>query len=199
MLPDMLDEQTGCSGCSDHCEGGHDVGLLSDGVHHHHYRVVTCQVWEFNNEVHTDCVPGSVRDWKGVELAYQGVSVGFCLEAQVAGRDVLLNIPGHLRPPVVLGHQLQGLPPACMPGLPSVMAEGYNASAEVGRVRDIDFSLEIEDSVDKGPFCRVDGTGASGLQTFHYLGNSFLMFPLSGALSDILQELSFLSKGFQSF
>jgi hypothetical protein len=79
------------------------------------------------------------------------------------------------------------------------MTEGYDTSAEVGGVRDIDFPPEGEDPIHERPFRRADGPGASGHQTFDNLGDSFFVISFFGAFPDIPQELSFFSDNFQAF
>jgi len=42
-----------------------------------------------------------------MQFIYQSLSYWFCSKAEVAGADVLSDIPRHLRLPVVPGYQLQ--------------------------------------------------------------------------------------------
>ena len=76
MPPDLLDEQTCGAGCRDCSEGRHEMGSFGDGVHYHHYCVVTCQVWEFGDKVHADCVPRCLGDQQGVKFSNQGLPLG---------------------------------------------------------------------------------------------------------------------------
>ena len=69
MPPDLLDKQMCSAGCRDCIEGRHEMGSFGDGVHYHHYCIVTCRVREFGDKVHADCVPWCLGDWQGVELS----------------------------------------------------------------------------------------------------------------------------------
>ena len=172
--------------CSDSCEGGHEVGSFSDGVHHYHHCIVACRIREFDDEIHADRVPGVVRNWQGMEPSHRRVPVGLRLEALIAGGNILPDVPRHLGPPIIPGHQFQGFPPAGVSRLLCVMAEGYNVSLKVRCVRDIDLPSEVEDPINDHPFSCTDGSGLSGLQLFYYLCDSFLVISFSGALTNIL-------------
>jgi hypothetical protein len=106
VLPDVLDEQPGGSDGGDSNEGRHEVSCLGHGIYHYHHCVMTRRFWELDDEVYANGVPRSVGNRKRVELSDRRTSLGLRSHAQVTGRSVLPNIPGHLRPPVVPGDEL---------------------------------------------------------------------------------------------
>ena len=101
MPPDILDDELSSSRRRGGSECGYEVGSFGYRVHHYHDCVVTHGFWEIHNEIYTDYVPGSVGDGKWVEFSNWRLPLGFCLKAEVTGRDVLPYVPGYLRPPVV--------------------------------------------------------------------------------------------------
>ena len=78
------------------------------------------------------------------------------LEAEVAGGDILANVPGDIWPPVVPGDEFQGFKLARMPGYLHIMTEGDNASPEVGVQGDVNATAEIEETISFGPFSRLE-------------------------------------------
>src|ERR1700679_3785116 len=115
-FPDMLDEETSHSGGRDGDEGRQDVRRLGYGVNYHHYGIVSGGLWEFDDEVYAYSVPWSIRDREGTELSDRLVPLGFGPDTHVTGRGVFPDVPGHLRPPIVLGNQLQGFPSSGVSG-----------------------------------------------------------------------------------
>ena len=99
--PDVLEEEPCGSGCSNSGECRGKMSSLGDRVHYHHYRVVTRRLGEFHYKVHADCLPGCRRYREWVEFSDREVSLSLRAEAEVAGGDVLPNVLGHLRPPVI--------------------------------------------------------------------------------------------------
>jgi len=63
-----------------------------------------------------------------VTFANRRVSPGFRPEAEITGAHILTNIPRHLRPPVVPGHQFQCLPASGVTCDMGVVTEGYDLS-----------------------------------------------------------------------
>ena len=80
-----------------------------------------------------------------------------------------------------------------------VVAERCYASTEIEVIRDIGFPSEVEDVVYESPFCRLDCLGTSGFQVLHYLCYGLLRFSISGAFSDISEDVSFFPNDFQPF
>jgi len=62
-------------------------------------------LWEFNHEINTEHVLLFVQNGEWLELANRRVSPRFCLEAEITDTHMLADIPRHLGPPVILGHQ----------------------------------------------------------------------------------------------
>ena len=80
-----------------------------------------------------------------------------------------------------------------------VMAERCYTSTEIEVIRDIGFPLEVEDVVCEGPFRRPDRPGASSFQVLHYFCYSLFWFSISGALSDVSEDVLFFPDDFQAF
>ena len=72
-------------------------------------------------------------------------------------------------------------------------------STEIEVIGDIGFPSEVEDVVCESPFCRPDCPGMSGFQVLHYLCYSLFRFSVSGALSDISEDVPFFPDDFQAF
>ena len=72
-------------------------------------------------------------------------------------------------------------------------------SVEIEVIRDIGFPSEVEDMVCKSPFCRSDCPGVSGFQVFHHLCYGLFQFSISGAFSDVSEDVLFFPSDFQSF
>ena len=88
-------------------EGGHcvdEVSMLGDGVYHDHDGIMTGQFGQLDNEVYAYSVPWGIRNQNEMEFAGRGLTGCLGLQAHVTSRDILVNVPGHLRPPIVLGH-----------------------------------------------------------------------------------------------
>jgi len=81
------------------------VYSLGDGIHDSHDGIMSGGLWEFNHKIDTEHIPSCVRNGEWLKLANWKVLPGFCLEAEIIGTYILADIPRHLRPPVVLGHQ----------------------------------------------------------------------------------------------
>jgi len=81
------------------------VYSLGDGIYDSHDGVMSGGLQEFDHEIDTERILPYIWNRKQLKLANWGVSLGFCLEAEITGTYILVDIPRHLRPPVVLGHQ----------------------------------------------------------------------------------------------
>ena len=86
-----------------------------------------------------------------------------------------------------------------MSGYSGVMAERCYMSTEIEVIRDIGFPLEVEDVVCESPFRRPDHPGTSSFQALHYLCYSLFWLSVSGALSDVSEDVLFLPDDFQAF
>jgi len=104
-LPDMVKKESGCSFRCDRCVRWNEVYSLGDGVYYGHDGVMSRRLREFNHEINTEHIPLCVRNGERLKFANRRVLPGFHLEAEITGAHILTDIPRHLRPPVVLGHQ----------------------------------------------------------------------------------------------
>ena len=150
MMPDMLEEETCCPRSGDRGERGGEVGSLGDGVHYDYHGIVTGGLWELDNEVHADRLPGCRWYGKGVQLSNWEVSLSFGAETEVTGGDVLAYVPRHLWPP------FQCLPPSGMSSYSSVVAKCYGPLSQIQVVGHVDLSAEVQYTVGEGPFCRLN-------------------------------------------
>jgi len=82
-----------------------EVYSLGDKIYDSHDGIMSGGLWEFDHEIDTERIPPYVQNRKQLKLANWGVSPGFHLEAEITDTYILANIPRHLRPPVVPGHQ----------------------------------------------------------------------------------------------
>jgi len=104
-LPDMVKKESGRSFCCDRCVHWNEVYSLGDGVYYGHDGVMSRGLWEFDHEIDTERIPLCVRNGERLKFANKRVLPGFRLEAEITGAHILTDIPRHLRPPVVPGHQ----------------------------------------------------------------------------------------------
>jgi len=104
-LLDVVKKESGRSFCCDHCMYQNEVYSLGDGVYDSHDGVMSRGLREFDHEVDTECIPLCVRNGKQLKFANWRVPPGFRLEAEITGAYILADIPRHLGPPVVPGHQ----------------------------------------------------------------------------------------------
>ena len=70
---------------------------------------------------------------------------------------------------------------------------------EIEVIGDIGFPLEVEDVVYESPFHRSDCPGTSGFQVLHYFCYGLFWLSVSGAFSDIPEDVLFFPDNFQSF
>ena len=82
---------------------------FGDRIDHNHHHVEAVRIREFHDEVDTDSLPASLRYGERVEQADRSVSEDLVSEAGLAGSGVLPDVSRDLRPPVVMGDQLQSL------------------------------------------------------------------------------------------
>ena len=104
-LPDVVKKESGHSFCCDHCVRWNEVYFLGDGVYDSYDSIMFRGLWEFNHEIDTECIPPCVWNGEQLKFANRRMSPGFRPEAEITGAYILANIPRHLRPPVVPGHQ----------------------------------------------------------------------------------------------
>jgi len=104
-LSDVVKKQSGHSFHYDCRVCRNEVYSLRDGIYDSHDGVMSGGLQEFDHEINTECIPPYIRNGERLKFANRRVSPGFHLEAEITGAYILANIPRHLRPPVVLGHQ----------------------------------------------------------------------------------------------
>ena len=104
-LPDVVKKESGRSFRCDHCVYRNEMYSLEDGIYDSHNSVMSRGLWEFDHEIDTECIPPCVWNREQLKFANWRVSPGFHLEVEITGAYILTNIPRHLRPPVVPGHQ----------------------------------------------------------------------------------------------
>jgi len=104
-LPDMVKKESGHFFYCDHRVHRNEVYSLGDRVYDSHDSVMSRGLREFDHEIDTECIPPCIRNGEQLKFTNRRVSPGFRLEAEITGAHILTDIPRHLRPPVVPGHQ----------------------------------------------------------------------------------------------
>jgi len=102
---DVVKEESGYSFHRDRSMRQNKVDSFEDRVYNSHDGVMPRGLWEFDHEIDAECVPLFVQNGEQLKLANRKVPPRFCLEAEIASTHILANVPKHLRPPVVPGHQ----------------------------------------------------------------------------------------------
>jgi len=104
-FPDIMEEESGCSFYCNHCMCWNEVHSFEDRIHDSHDGIMFRELWEFDHEIDTKHVPPFVWNGEQLELINRRVSLRFCPETEIAGTHILADIPRHLGPLVILGHQ----------------------------------------------------------------------------------------------
>jgi len=104
-LPDVVKKESGCSFRCDRCVRRNEVYSLGDGIYNSHNGVMSRGLQEFDHKIDTECIPLCIWNEEQLKFANRRVLLGFRPEVEITGAYILANIPRHLRPPVVLGHQ----------------------------------------------------------------------------------------------
>jgi hypothetical protein len=146
-LPDVAQVQVSSAGGRNSSDGLDEVGAFASSVHNYHNRVVSSRFGELDDEVDTSCVPAAFRNREGLEFSGWEAAGYFGAEAEVAGRDVLADVSGHVRPPVVPGYELQSFEPAGVACDLGVMAKGDYTAAEIGGRWHVDSPAKVQESV----------------------------------------------------
>jgi hypothetical protein len=63
---------------------------------------------------------------------------------QITGFDVDANVTGHLRPPIIVRYELQGLEAACMSSDAHIMVLFNDTAPKVSVIGDIDLTVKHE-------------------------------------------------------
>jgi hypothetical protein len=61
---------------------------------------------------------------------------------QIAGFDIDADVPGHLRPPIIVRYKLQGLEAVCMSGDACIMVLSNDIAPKVSVIGDIDLTAK---------------------------------------------------------
>jgi len=104
-FPDIIEEESGCFFHCNSCVHRNEVHSFEDRIHDSHDDVMSRGLWEFDHEINTERVPLFVQNGEWLELANRRVSPRFCLEAEITDTHMLADVPRHLGPPVIPGHQ----------------------------------------------------------------------------------------------
>jgi len=104
-FPDVMEEESGCSFCCDHCVRQNKVHPFGDRIHDSHDGIMSRGLWEFNHKIDAEHIPPCVQYREQLQLTNWRMSPRFHPEAEIAGTYILPDVPRHLRPPVILGHQ----------------------------------------------------------------------------------------------
>jgi len=102
---DTMEEESGCSFYCDCRVHRNEVHPFGDRIYNSYDSVMSRGLWEFNHEIDTECIPLFVQNREQLNLANRRVLPRFCPETEIAGTYILANVPRHLGPPVVPGHQ----------------------------------------------------------------------------------------------
>ena len=104
-LPDVVKKESGRSFRCDRCVRQNEVYSLGDRIYDSYDSVMSRGLQEFNHKIDTEHIPLCVWNREQLKLANWRVSPGFRLEVEITGTYILADIPRHLRPLVVPGHQ----------------------------------------------------------------------------------------------
>ena len=69
MFPDMVEEKVCSSGGRYHSDSGNEMCMFCDGIDDNHDGIMSCRLWQLNNEVYADGVPQSRWNRKRVEFS----------------------------------------------------------------------------------------------------------------------------------
>jgi len=104
-LPDVVKKESGHFFHCDRRVRRNEVYSLGDRVYYSHDGVMSGGLREFDHKIDTEHIPPYVQNREQLKFANRRVSPGFRPEAEITGAHILTDIPRHLRPPVVPGHQ----------------------------------------------------------------------------------------------
>ena len=102
---DVMEEESGCFFYCGHCVHWNEVHSFGDRIHDSHDSVMSGGLWEFDHKINTECVLLFIQNGEWLELANKRVLPKLRPETEIAGTYILANVPRHLGPPVILGHQ----------------------------------------------------------------------------------------------
>jgi len=89
VLEDAIQEEEGEIGGSKGFDSGDEMGCSCESIANNPNRIAAVRHWQFDNEIHRDGLPGTIRDFKGLEK-----SVGFVSQCLYERADLTcLNVP----------------------------------------------------------------------------------------------------------
>ena len=104
-FPDVVEKESGYTFHCDRCVHQNEVYSFRDGIYNSHDDVMSGGLQEFDHKIDTKHIPSFIWNGEWLKPANRKVSPRFHLEAEIAGTYILADVPRHLRPPVVPGHQ----------------------------------------------------------------------------------------------
>jgi len=125
-FPNVMEEESGCSFCCDHCVCQNEVYSFGDSIHNRYNGVMSGGLWEFDHKIDTEGVLPCIRHREQLKLTNRRMLPRFRPEAKIASTHILANVPRHLGLPVVLGHQFQCLPASGVSCNLGIIAKGYD-------------------------------------------------------------------------
>jgi len=97
-FPDVMEEESGCSFCCDHCVRQNKVHPFGDRIHDSHDGVMSRGLREFDHKIDTEYIPPCIQYREQLQLTNWRMSPRFHPEAEIAGTYILPDVPRHLRP-----------------------------------------------------------------------------------------------------
>jgi len=104
-FPDIMKEKSGYFSCCDCCVHQNKVYSFGDRIHDSHDSIMSRGLQEFDHEIDTEHILLYVWNGERLKLTNWRVLPRFHLEAEIVGTYILADVPRHLGPLVVLGHQ----------------------------------------------------------------------------------------------
>ena len=104
-LPDVVKKEFDRSFRYDRHVRRNEVYSLGDGVYYSHDGVMSGGLQEFDHEIDTEYILPCIRNGEWLKFANRKVSLEFRPETEITSAHILTDIPRHLRPPVIPGHQ----------------------------------------------------------------------------------------------
>jgi len=104
-FPDVIEEESGCSFYYDCCVHQNKVHPFGDRIHNSHDSIISGGLWEFDHEINAEHIPPCIWHRERLQLTNQRMSPRFHPKAEITGTYILADVPRHLRPLVIPGHQ----------------------------------------------------------------------------------------------
>jgi len=104
-FPDVIEKESGCFFCCDHCVYWNKVYSFGNRIHNSHNGIMSEGLQEFDHEIDAEHILLCVWNRERLKLTNWRVSPRFCPEAEIAGIYILADVPRYLGLPVVPGYQ----------------------------------------------------------------------------------------------